>query len=374
MVETAAAPIAAPRLPAGLDTPALVVDLGIVERNAARQASEMRERGIGLRPHAKTHKSPDLGRIQLEHGAVGLTVGNLGEAEVFADAGFTDLLIAFPIWAIGPKAARLRTLHEHDPLDLSVGFDSIEGAERLAAAVAGARRPLPVLLELDPGNRRTGAPPGDAGSIAAAARRLGLDVRGLFTHGGHGYASREAALSAGDDEVHALRIGRDALRAEGIEPVVISAGSTPTQHSAARAPVTEMRPGTYLLGDRQQWALGAQPSDGLAAVVAATVVSTAVEGQVVIDAGAKSLTKDVAPYLEGYGAIPAYPDAVIERVSDYHGVVRIPKGVPRPGLGEVVAVVPNHVCPVVDLCDAFVVTRDGEVLGTWPVAARGRSG
>jgi D-serine deaminase-like pyridoxal phosphate-dependent protein len=374
MVETAAARIHAPGLPGGVDTPTLVVDLDIVERNAARLASEMRDRGLALRPHAKTHKSPELGRIQLEHGAVGLTVGNLGEADVFADAGFTDLFIAYPIWAVGPKASRLRALHERSGLDLSVAFDSIEGAERLAAAVAGARRPLRVLLELDPGNRRTGARPDHAGSIAAAVRRIGLDVRGLFTHGGHGYASREAALSAGDDEVRALTIGRDALRAEGIEPVVISAGSTPTQHSAARPPITEMRPGTYILGDRQQWALGAQPSDGLAAVIAATVVSRAVEGQIVIDAGAKTLTKDVAPYLDGHGAIPAYPRAVIERVSDYHGVVRVPAGTPAPRLGELIAIVPNHICPVVDLRDGFTVTRNGAVVGTWPVAARGRSG
>jgi D-serine deaminase-like pyridoxal phosphate-dependent protein len=374
MVETAAARIHAPGLPGGVDTPTLVVDLDIVERNAARLASEMRDRGLALRPHAKTHKSPELGRIQLEHGAVGLTVGNLGEADVFADAGFTDLFIAYPIWAVGPKASRLRALHERSGLDLSVAFDSIEGAERLAAAVAGARRPLRVLLELDPGNRRTGARPDHAGSIAAAVRRIGLDVRGLFTHGGHGYASREAALSAGDDEVRALTIGRDALRAEGIEPVVISAGSTPTQHSAARPPITEMRPGTYILGDRQQWALGAQPSDGLAAVIAATVVSRAVEGQIVIDAGAKTLTKDVAPYLDGHRAIPAYPRAVIERVSDYHGVVRVPAGTPAPRLGELIAIVPNHICPVVDLRDGFTVTRNGAVVGTWPVAARGRSG
>jgi D-serine deaminase-like pyridoxal phosphate-dependent protein len=164
------------------------------------------------------------------------------------------------------------------------------------------------------------------------------------------------------------------MRAEGIEPEVISAGSTPTQYSAARSPVTEMRPGTYLLGDRQQWALGAQPSDGLAAVIAATVVSAAVGGQVVVDAGAKTLTKDVAPYLDGHGAIPAYPDAVIERVSDYHGIVRIPGGTPAPTIGAVVAIIPNHICPVVDLRDAFTVTRSGRTVGTWPVEARGRSG
>jgi D-serine deaminase-like pyridoxal phosphate-dependent protein len=366
--------ISLPPLPGGLDTPTLVIDLDVVERNAARLAREMVGRGIALRPHAKTHKSVELGRIQLAHGAVGLTVGNLGEAEVFAAAGFTDLLIAYPIWAVGEKASRLRALHADERLDLSVGFDSVEGAGRLAAAVAGSARRLPVLLELDPGNRRTGAVPERAGEIAVAAQELGLEVRGLFTHGGHGYASAAAAESAGTDEVRTLTVGRDAMRSEGMDPQVISAGSTPTQYSAAQSPVTEMRPGTYLLGDRQQWALGAQPSDGLGAVMAATVVSTAVDGQVVIDAGAKALTKDVAPYLEGHGAIPAYPEAVIERVSDYHGVVRIPAGTPTPLLGDVIAVVPNHICPVVDLRNSLTVTRAGSILGDWLVNARGRSG
>jgi D-serine deaminase-like pyridoxal phosphate-dependent protein len=374
MVDTALSPVVAPRLPDGLDTPALVIDLDVVERNASRLADAMRMRGIALRPHAKTHKSVDLGRIQMDCGAVGLTVGNLGEAEVFANAGFTDLFVAYPVWAVGDKAARLRALHDNPRLDLLVGFDSIEGAERLAAAVAGMSRRLPVMLELDPGNRRTGARPEDAGTIAAAAQRAGLEVRGIFTHGGHGYASPEVAVSAGDDEVRTLTIGRDALRAEGIEAQVVSAGSTPTQYSAARTPVTEMRPGTYILGDRQQWAIGAQPPDGIAAVVAATVVSAAVEGQVVVDAGAKSLTKDVPSSVIGHGLLPAYPEAVIERVSDYHGVARILPGSRAPAVGEVVAIVPNHICPVVDLRDSFLATRDGAVVGTWPVDARGRSG
>ena len=368
------APLQAPPLPPGLDTPAVVIDLDVVERNAARLAGAMQARGIALRPHAKTHKSPDLARIQLAHGARGITVGNLGEAEVFAAAGITDLFIAYPVWAAGPKAARLRALHEDAAVDLAVGFDSVEGAERLAAAVAGLPRALPVVLELDPGNGRTGAPPARAGEIAKAALSFGLEVRGLFTHGGHGYRSREAAQAAGEDEVRTLTVGRDAMRAAGVDPVVLSAGSTPTQHSAATSPVTELRPGTYLLGDRQQWWLGAVPSDGVAIAVAATVVSTAVAGQVVIDAGAKALTKDVAPYLVGHGAIPSYPEASIERVTDYHGIVRIPPGTPAPSLGEVLAIVPNHVCPVVDLRDSFMATRAGEVVGTWPVAARGRSG
>ena len=368
-----APPMIAPRLPAGLDTPELVVDLDVVDRNAARLQAALDERGIALRPHAKTHKSAALARIQIEAGARGITVGNLGEAEAFADGGIEDIFIAYPVWAEGAKAARLRALHERSGLTFSVGFDSIDGARRLAAAVAGTDRPLRAVLELDPGNRRTGARPEDAGEIGRAARDLGLEVLGVFTHGGHAYAPG-AAEPAGADEIRSLGTGAEALRGAGIEPLVISAGSTPTQLTAASGPVDEIRAGTYLLGDRQQWAIGAVPADGIALVVAATVVSDAVDGQVVLDAGAKTLTKDVAAHLVGHGAIPAYPDAVIERVSDYHGIVRIPAGTARPALGEVVAVVPNHVCPVVDLRDSFIATRSGQVIGRWRVDARGRSG
>lgn len=372
-VSAVEARLVAPVLPEGLDTPEIVVDLDIVERNARRLQSALDDRGVALRPHVKTHKSPDLARLQLAAGARGITVGNLGEAEVFADAGFDDIFVAYPIWADGPKAARLRALHERAGLRLSVGFDSVQGARRLAAAIGASGKPLRVLLELDPGNGRTGARPSETESIVRAARDLGLDVAGVFTHGGHAYrpGAREAA---GADEVRSLSEGAAALRELGIENPTISAGSTPTQLTAAVAPVNEMRAGTYLLGDRQQWAIGAVPDDGIAIAVAATVVSSAVDGQVVIDAGAKTLTKDIAAYVEGYGAIPAYPDAVIERLSDYHGVVRIPPGTPRPAVGEVLAVVPNHVCPVLDTREAFTVSRRGAVVDRWPVLARGRSG
>jgi D-serine deaminase-like pyridoxal phosphate-dependent protein len=372
LIAEAGRPVA-PLLPSGLDTPVVVIDLDVVARNATRLQGELDARSVALRPHAKTHKSLALGRIQLDAGAKGITVGNLGEAEVFADGGFEDIFIAYPVWAVGPKASRLRGLHERPGLGLRIGFDSIEGAERLAAAVKGTTQRLQVILELDPGNRRTGAPAIDAADIARAARNLGLEVLGVFTHGGHAYRPG-GGEPAGADEVATLAAGADGLRAVGIEPVVVSAGSTPTQLTAAVAPVNEIRAGTYLIGDRQQWLIGAIPDDGIAIAVAATVVSAAVDGQFVIDAGAKTLTKDVAPYLEGHGLLPAYPDAVLERVSDYHGIVRVPSGSPRPTLGEVVAVIPNHVCPVIDLRDTFVATRGGEVVGVWPVDARGRSG
>lgn len=359
-------------LPPGLDTPCLVVDLDRAAANARRVGEGAAERGVALRPHVKTHKSVGLARLQLDTGAVGITVGTLGEAEVMAAGGIGDIFIGYPVWADGPKAERLRELHSRTPL--VVGVDTEAGADRLAAAVAGARTVLRVLVEIDSGARRTGVSSPDAAlRVARHAREAGLEVIGVFTHGGHSYRAPGAAVGAAADEVASLGAAADALRSDGFTVERISAGSTPTGVLAAAGQVNEIRPGTYLLGDRQQVALGGIPPDGIALVVAATVISTSVAGQVVLDAGAKALTKDRAPFLEGFGSIPAFPDAVIERLFDYHAAVTVPPGAVAPRLGEVVAIVPNHVCPVVEQFDDFVVVRGGEVIDRWPVDARGRS-
>jgi len=256
--------IQAPRLPAGIDTPALVIDLDVAEANSRRLAGTLAARGMTLRPHAKTHKSVALAELQLQTGARGITVGNLGEAEVMADGGIDDLFIAYPIWAEGPKAGRLRALHDRADLRLLVGFDSAGGAERLAAAVAGSGRPLRVMLELDPGYHRTGVLPAAAAAVARAGTDAGLEVVGLFTHGGHGYAGIDAVAGAAADEVRTLTEGRDALRDAGIDVEILSAGSTPTMIGAAHGPVSEIRAGTYLVGDRQQVSLGSVAPESVA--------------------------------------------------------------------------------------------------------------
>jgi D-serine deaminase-like pyridoxal phosphate-dependent protein len=361
-----------PALPVGLDTPRVVVDLARVATNIERLQAEMDRRRIALRPHAKTHKSVAVARMQLAAGAHGITVGTLGEAEVFSGAGIDDVFLAYPIWAEGPKAVRLRALHEASD-GFRVGLDSVGGAERLAAAVAGTARPLGVLIEIDPGLHRTGmATPEAVVEVARAARSSGLDVGGVFSHGGHGYRI-DGAVSAGADEVRTLGAAVAALRADGFAIDRISAGSTPTMLSAATGDVNEMRAGTYVYGDRQQWVLGVMPADGCAVAVASTVVSVHAD-RVVIDAGAKALTKDLATWLMGYGAIVGYPDLVIERVNDYHGVVAAPPGVDRPRLGQMVAVIPNHICPVIDLVDSVVAVAADGTIEDWPVDARGRSG
>jgi D-serine deaminase-like pyridoxal phosphate-dependent protein len=359
-------------LPSGRQTPAVVVDLTRVEANIERLQAELDARGIALRPHAKTHKSIAIGRMQLAAGARGLTLGTLGEAEVFVAAGIEDVFLAYPIWAEGGKAARLRALHDAAPR-FRIGADSVGGVERLAAAVRGASRPLSVMIEVDPGNLRTGvASPEVAVEVARAARAGGLIVQGVFSHGGHSYRPDAAAI-AGADEVRALGAAAEALESAGFQVETISAGSTPTMLTAAAGRVNEMRAGTYVLGDRQQWWLGAIGAEGCSTAVAATVVSV-FDDRLVLDAGAKSLTKDRADWIEGYGGIVGYPQLVIDRLSDYHGVVEVPRGADRPRLGAVVAVIPNHICPVIDLFDTFLaVDADGNA-EVWPVDARGRSG
>jgi D-serine deaminase-like pyridoxal phosphate-dependent protein len=230
-----------------------------------------------------------------------------------------------------------------------------------------------VLVEVDSGGHRTGvASPGEAVRVATAAARAGLVVDGVFTHGGHSYR-QGAAGAAGLDEVTSLEAMAAALEAAGFEVRIVSAGSTPTRTLAASGRVTEIRAGTYVFGDRQQVAIGAIDPDEVAAVVATTVVSTAA-GRAVIDAGAKTLTKDLPDTVEGYGAVPAWPGAIIERLNDYHGMVSLPGGGLAPSRGAVVAVVPNHICPVVDLVSTFAAIQTDGRVEHWPVDARGRSG
>ncbi len=258
MADTATTP--APRLqftlPEGMETPSVVVDVDALDRNVAAMRDAMASRGVGLRPHTKTSKCIEIVRRQVDAGVVGLTVATLGEAEVLADAGFSQLFQAYPVWAGTPeRARRVRELHER--CDLIVGVESIAGVEALAAAAAGAERPLAVLIELDPGMHRTGVEPAHVGDIARAALEAGLEVRGAFTFGGHVYSTCDAP-GAADDEVHVLAQAREVLTAMGIVEPVLSAGSTATAAMSAR-PTRHRRatgrvrlPGPPAVGPRQR--------------------------------------------------------------------------------------------------------------------------
>jgi D-serine deaminase-like pyridoxal phosphate-dependent protein len=340
-------------------TPHAVVDRDVLTANVLTMQAWCDERGISLRPHAKTHKTLEIARLQLDAGAVGITVATVGEAEVYADllaAADRDVLVAYPV---AVPAERLTALARR--VRVVVGVDSRPGVER--AAEAG----VAVCVEVDSGLARSGVAPADAGELAAHAEERGVEVTGVFTFPGHGYTTGDGAARAAADEARALLAASASLGQHGVASPVRSGGCTPTAAHADAGAVTELRPGVYALHDAGQVALGVARLDQVAMRLRATVVSTAVPGQVVLDAGAKVLGMDRPAFVEGHGLLPAYPHARIDRIWEHHGVVDL-RGGPGPRLGDVVDVVPNHVCATINLLDELVVGEE-----RWTVAARGRN-
>ena len=344
-------------------TPYLRVDLARLRRNIARVAEFADGAGLALRPHVKTHKSVEIARLQLAAGAVGISVATIGEAETFARNGIGDVFVAYPLWLDDASAGRLTDLT--GDAAVAIGVDSVEGAAN-AGRLLGATT-VEALVEVDCGHHRSGVLPRDAGKVALAAVRTGLPVRGVFTFPGHSYAAG-ALASAAADEAAALREAAESLRRAGVEPRVVSGGSTPSLAHSDPSVLTELRPGVYVFGDAQQWELGAMPPDSLALTCSASVVSHA-GGRLVLDAGSKVLGADRPAYASGFGRLPEYPDARIVLLSEHHAVVDL-AGARLPPLGSRVDVVPNHVCNAVNLVDTVYAEESGE-LRPWTVTARG---
>lgn len=373
--------------------PRLVVDLDVLERNIETMAARGRRVGLSIRPRAKTHKIPQIAAMQRDAGARGITLATIGEAEVFAAAGFDDLFIAYPLWVDAEDGARLARLSES--AQITVGCDNLDAARSLRRHTGTAS--LRVLIEVDSGQHRSGVTPGDAGELAAAVAGLGLDVVGAFTFPGHSYA-REARGSAAQDERAALSLAAQAMRAKGVEPNVRSGGSSPSMafvsdgpsvSSAGTSPTsltvgepspsdtassapTEMRPGAYVFNDAQQWELGACTAEDIALTAHGTVVSHA-GGRLVVNAGSKVLAPDKAVWATGHGRLLDHPDARIVQLSEHHAVVDM-GGSSLPALGSTVRLVPNHCCNAINYADEVDVVQDGRRLDTWAVAARGLNG
>src|SRR5438552_4796591 len=334
-------------------TPVAVVDEEIVERNLARMAKLAADNNVKLRPHAKTHKSAYMAQRQMAHGAVGLTCATFTEAEVFADAGVDDLLIAHP--PVGrPKLERLAALAARVKR-LAVSLDDVGIAKSLPSNVG-------VLWEVDPGQHRIGTPPGEptVAAVQELVRAIGnARSRGLITHGGQVYAvtnQRDRQLAA-DQENEAVTKTAEMLRRAGIEVREVSIGSTPTAGLALRGGITEMRPGTYIYGDANQVALGSQRLEDCALAVVATVVSTPATDRAVVDAGSKALSADLkVAGLNGYGIVLSRNELTVARLSEEHAVVTAARET-RLAIGNHLAIIPTHVCTTVNLYGALAVIR-----------------
>ncbi|MFL5577266.1 MAG: alanine racemase [Gemmatimonadaceae bacterium] len=369
-----------PRALAALETPVPIVDLDRLALNLDRMAAYAALHGLALRPHVKTHKAPRVAAEQMRLGAVGLTCATPRELEVMSDVA-RDLLLAYPPVGAG-KVDRLLSLP--NALRLTVALDSEDAARELSMAAEAAARRVAVYVELDVGMRRVGVA-GAAEAVALArvvAELPWLRYAGVAFYPGHvrsPVADQGVALRALGDELGETLA---ALERAGLRPPVVSGGSTPTAWRMHEVPgVTEVRPGTYVYNDRATALLDACDWDDCALTVLATVVSTAVPDQAVIDAGSKALGREPLPAApngavgadhEGFGALLDRPEVVVQAMSEEHGILDLSRTAWRPAVGDPVRVVPNHVCVAVHLHEVVYGVRNDTVETSWPVEARGR--
>jgi D-serine deaminase-like pyridoxal phosphate-dependent protein len=351
-----------------LETPAAVVNLDRLERNVARAADYAAAHGLGLYPHAKTHKTLEIAALQRSAGARGLTVAKSREAELMAQAGFGPLVLHYPV--VGAAKVR-RLLAVAEAVPLTVAVDSLEVAEPIAAAFRARGLTAELLIELDVGLRRTGLTPEGAVALAGEVEALGggLVVAGISCYPGH-LRYDAATIERGLVEVDAILARTRALfDAAGLRCDRISGGSTATLFLSHRTCMTELRPGNYALLDRME-ARGAFGPEDCALTVHATVVSTSVAGRFVLDAGSKALGEaPPPPDLAGAAGVAGRADLRIEAASEEHAHGAGDGELPR--VGERLALVPNHACTCVNHHDTLYGVRDGMVETVMRVVARG---
>ena len=324
-----------------LSSPVPVVDYDIARRNIYRLQKYCDTHRFRLRPHIKTHKSPFFAHEQCNAGAAGITVQKLGEAEVMAQTGLADILIAYNILG-REKAERLANLTNF--ARLSVAIDNEAALESLVWAENRASSPIGVLIEFESGGNRQGVQtPEQALDLAKSIfGHSGLEFKGLMTYP---TTTKTAEF---------LQEALPRFRKAGIEVPVISGGGTPSAYRTHElAPVTELRVGTYIYNDRMMIAAQAATLDDCALTILVTVVSRPTVDRAVIDAGSKTLSSDLlAPGQgDGYGLLPDYPEAIIARLNEEHGIINVERCLRKPEVGERVRVIPNHVCVVTNLHD-----------------------
>ncbi len=343
------------------DTPALVIDEAVALRNVERFQVHCDRVGIRVRPHVKTHKSVHFAKAQIAAGAVGITCQKIGEAEVMAEAGIDDILIAYNICGLS-KLDRLRKLCKRVGR-LAVVADSARIVDGLSDAFRNADRSLRVLVECDTGGGRCGVgKPEEAATLAEIiCDSDGMEFDGLMTY---------PAVGGQQDVTLFMKSAKSELAERGIDCPVITSGGTPDMWSCeSGGVVTEYRPGTYIFNDRSLLENGTSKFEDCAALLVATVVSTPTATRAVIDAGSKSLTSDLFG-MDGYGAVVGHPTFRIETLSEEHGVLSS-SGQLGLSVGDRLAVLPNHICVTVNMFNKAWITRGTNLAEEIEIDARG---
>lgn len=344
-------------------SPAVVIDLDVVDRNIARVQALCDAAGVANRPHIKTHKTPIIARMQRDTGAKGITCQKLGEAEVMVDGGLDNVLISYNLLG-EDKVARLGRLNRRAQITVAADNPVTIAGLPMAGEIAG--RPQAVVIECDTGRKRAGVEtPSEAIELARmVAASPHLRFAGLLMYPPEdGWPATQAFV----DEVRA------ALRPEGLDPQIISTGGSPNLAMlGALDGATEHRAGTYIFNDRMMMACGQATLADCALQVYATVVSRAAPERGILDSGSKTLTADTGGGLDGFGLILEHPQARIHKFAEEHGFLDLSACNERPAVGDVVRIIPNHVCVVCNMVDRYVAVRGEEIIGEIPVAARGK--
>ena len=333
-------------------TPCAVIDMDRVERNIARIQKACDEAGVANRPHIKTHKNPMLAQLQIKAGAKGITCQKLGEAEIMADSGIDDILISYNLLG-DEKMARLGALQGNANVTVAADNSVVVGDLPKAAAASG--RPLSVVVECDTGRKRAGV---ETPAEAIALAREIAGSKGLSFAGFMLYPTETGWADAQKFYDEALA----GVRAHGLDATIVSTGGTPNLVNLGKLKGgTEHRFGTYIYNDRMQVAAGVAAWDDCALHIYSTVVSRAGPERGILDAGSKTLTSDTGG-LEGHGLILEHPEAKIARFAEEHGFLDLSRSNTRPNVGDVVRIVPNHVCVVVNMMDEVVMVRGDDHL------------
>lgn len=357
-----------------LETPAVIVDLDVMDANLSRMADYCRKHDLLLRPHTKTHKIPELAKRQIASGATGITVAKIGEAEVMIEAGITDILIAYPIVG-AEKTKRLATIAER--AKITVSLDSEEAASAISEAASRQGATIGILIELNVGFDRCGV--GNEVEVVRLAKKItslpGLEFKGLMFFPGHfGVLPEQRSVLRAQVNEFLDRVFEACAR-EQLPLSIVSGGSTPAAYeSDFFHRVNEVRPGTYIFNDRNTVGVSAASLNDCALSVVVTVVSTGVPGRAVIDGGSKTFSSDryQAEDGSGFGLVKEDHAAQIERLSEEHGHLNITRSDRRYKVGDRLSVIPNHVCTTVNMHDEIYGVRGEQVEITWRVEGRGK--
>lgn len=356
-----------------LQTPALVIDETIVDRNLSRMAAYLAQHTIALRPHTKTHKSIEMARRQMVCGAIGLTVAKVGEAEGMAEA-CEEILMAYPA-VDRARCTRLAALAKTKRILVAV--DSQFALAALSESARAAGSVIGVLVDLDVGMHRTGVQtPLAAVQLAQQISRTpSLRLAGLFFYPGHVWNPVDQQTESLKQIAVRLEETLSLWSRDGLAAPIVSGGSTPTAYQSHLIPqLTEIRPGTYIYNDMNTVSAGFCSLEDCAARIICTVVSSAVPGKVVVDAGTKTLTSDrnATKPESGHGYVVEYPRAKVVRLTEEHGELDVSGCERVPAIGDSVYIIPNHICPCVNLQDYAWLRAPGGELSRLKIDTRGK--